>query len=87
MDRFALLLGDDTLRWYAASAKATRGFCGACGSSLFWKPADESYIAVLAGALDPPTGLEIAAHVFVADKADYYELDDDAGQFQQSGHD
>ncbi len=30
------LLADTTLRWYAASAEARRGFCAACGSTLFW---------------------------------------------------
>jgi hypothetical protein len=30
------------LKWYRASDAAERGFCGECGSVLFWK--DEGYI-------------------------------------------
>jgi hypothetical protein len=35
---------------------------------------------VLAGSLDPPTGLGVVAHIFVADMSDYYEITDDAKQ-------
>ena len=40
------------LRWYASSAIARRGFCGECGSSLFWEPMAKDYVAVAAGTLD-----------------------------------
>lgn len=74
LDRFELLSGAHDLAWYSASDRAARGFCRSCGSSLFWKPADGSRISVLAGTLDPPTGLSVAAQVFVDDKSDYYDI-------------
>jgi hypothetical protein len=40
-------------------------------------------MSVLAGALEPPTQLKIGAHIFVADKSDYYEIGDGAPQFEQ----
>lgn len=76
--------GENTLKWYAASEHAKRGFCGTCGSSLFWRPNDGSRVAVLAGSLDPPTGLRVAAHIFTADKSDYYEICDGAPTFDGS---
>jgi len=72
------------LAWYAASEHARRGFCRACGSSLFWEPKGEGYLAVAAGTLREPTGLGAMAHVFTADKGDYYEIDDALLRFEQS---
>ncbi len=71
---------DETLRWYRASDIAKRGFCSACGSFLFWQHNDEDTIAVSVGSLDEPTGLWLAQHIFVADKDDYYDIQDDLPQ-------
>jgi hypothetical protein len=82
--RAALTLhGGDALRWYQASDKARRGFCGTCGSFLFWDPLGQDRIAVAMGALDPPTGLELALHIFVDDKGDYYTIGDGLPQNPQ----
>ncbi len=64
------------LKWYRSSDKARRGFCGECGASLFWEPAAADYTAVAAGTLDPPTGLKLVRHIYVAEKPDYYEIAD-----------
>jgi hypothetical protein len=69
------------LRWYARSARGRSGFCGACGSSLFFEPAGENRLAIAAGSLDQPSGLEILGHEYVADKADYDRIDDDLPAF------
>lgn len=63
-------------KWYRASDFARRGFCPACGSSLFWQRDGSDIIDVAAGALDSPTGLKLLGHIFVADKGDYYEIKD-----------
>ncbi|MEO1106934.1 MAG: GFA family protein [Pseudomonadota bacterium] len=68
---------NDTLKWFEASDIARRGFCGACGSFLFWQHKDEDTISISMGAFDAPTGLHLARHIFVADKGDYYEIRDD----------
>ncbi|MEM8739980.1 MAG: GFA family protein [Pseudomonadota bacterium] len=70
------LTSQDDLRWYRASAVARRGFCGACGSVLFWNPDDEDKISVSLGALKEPHPGYLAKHIFVADKGGYYELND-----------
>ena len=81
--RFRLVSGDKALGWFAASQTANRGFCKECGSSLFWKPNDGSRVSILAGSLDPPTGLTLDHHIFVADKSDYYEIHDGLPQDPQ----
>jgi hypothetical protein len=68
----------DTLAWYRSSDAAERGFCTRCGSSLFWRRTEPGapWTSIMAGTLDPPTGLALAEHIFVADKADYYDIAD-----------
>jgi len=40
----------------------------------------------MAGTLDSPTGLRTAAHIFVDDAGDYYEIDDDLPHFSGGDH-
>ncbi|HEY1961156.1 MAG TPA: GFA family protein [Rhizomicrobium sp.] len=71
------LQGADNIRWFQSSAKVRRGFCAICGSVMFWEPTDRNdFIAVAMGAFDVPTGTQLAKHIFVADKGDYYEIAD-----------
>jgi hypothetical protein len=72
--------GTQHLRWFHASAQARRGFCSSCGSTLFWDPLDRDSIAIAMGAFDGPTQTTLARHVYVADKGDYYVIDDDLPQ-------
>ncbi|QHQ35733.1 GFA family protein [Algicella marina] len=62
--------------WYKSSETARRGFCPACGSSLFWD-GPGSHLSIHAGTLDGETGLQMIGHIFAATKGDYFELGDD----------
>ena len=73
----------DALRWFASSADAERGFCSTCGSVLFWRPFGRDTISVSPGAIDNPTGLRLASHIYVADKGDYYDITDGLPQSAQ----
>jgi len=73
---FELLSGTEQLCWYRSSEMAERAFCATCGSSLFWRPNDHSYMAIMAGAFDQPSGLNLERHVFVKDCADYDRIMD-----------
>jgi hypothetical protein len=68
------------LRWIdspRSDAGARRGFCGECGSSLFWDAPGLRTISIAAGTLDGPTGLRVASHWYVSQAADYYTIPDD----------
>lgn len=79
----ALTVERDTgLAWYRSSDTAERGFCRVCGGNLFWRMLGSKDVSVMAGTLDAPTGLRISKHIFVADKSDYYTLEDGAPQLQ-----
>ena len=72
-----------TLRWYRSSDSAERGFCQRCGGNLFWRPTSpgSDTTSIMAGTVDPPTGLRIIQHIFTADKSDYYQINDGAPQW------
>jgi hypothetical protein len=68
------------LRWVdtpSSDAEARRGFCGECGSSLFWDAPGRQTISIAAGTLDDDNGLRVAGHIYVAGRAGYDELPDD----------
>lgn len=69
--------GDDKVTWFQSSEKVRRGFCGTCGSPLFWDPIFRDWIGVAMGAFEAPTGTRLAKHIFTADKGDYYDIGDD----------
>ena len=72
--------GEDKVSWYQSSDKARRGFCSVCGSSLFWDPLRRDWIGIAMGAFDRPTATQLAIHIFVADKGDYYQIADGVPQ-------
>ncbi|WP_318248214.1 GFA family protein [Xinfangfangia pollutisoli] len=65
---------------YVTPGGGRRGFCPDCGSSLFFRAADGGF-SVEAGCIDSPTGGQLRSHIFVADKGDYYDIDDGLPQF------
>jgi hypothetical protein len=75
-----VLLESGGLRWIASpdsESEARRGFCGDCGSSLFWDAPGRETVSIAAGTLDEPTGLRVRGHVYVSQVGDYYELPED----------
>ena len=75
------LEGADAVTWYKASSFARRGFCGTCGSALFWEAEEGDFISILAGAFDTPLDVRIGRHIFCADKPAFYEIAGDAPQY------
>jgi hypothetical protein len=65
-----------TLKWFQSSQTAERGFCGTCGSNLFWRRFDTDLISIWAGTIDGPTGLRIESQLYPECAGDYYDLPD-----------
>ncbi|MCR9151380.1 MAG: GFA family protein [Rhodobacteraceae bacterium] len=74
----------DGLAEYGTPAGGRRGFCAGCGSSLYFRAADGAF-SVEAGAVRGPTGGTLSAHIFVADKGDWYTLNDGVPQAAGAG--
>ena len=71
--------GAENVTWYRSSEKVRRGFCATCGASLFFDPIDRekhNWTAIAMGTFDTPTETHIKIHIFVAEKGDYYEIND-----------
>jgi hypothetical protein len=67
------------LRWIDSPDSeydARRGFCGECGSGLFWQVPGSERVSIAAGCLDPPTGIATVQQIWVDSVGDYYELDE-----------
>src|ERR1700678_296069 len=69
------LVKQTTLKWYVAVPGFRRGFCGECGSSLFFEEDGGERGSIAAGSLDSPQGLNIVAHIFASEAGDYYPID------------
>ena len=72
---------DGALVWYGSSEPVQRGFCGRCGSSLFFRHgAAEAFEFIAVGTLDDDPGARPEAHIFVASKAPWYTIEDELPQ-------
>jgi hypothetical protein len=80
------LVKAETLKWYVAVPGFRRGFCGECGSSLFFEQPGGERVSIAAGSLDGPHGLKIAAHIFVSEAGDYYQIEPSVPVSQRGDH-
>lgn len=72
----------EALAWYDATKTVQYGFCGSCGSSLFWRTSEQpDKLSIAAGTLDPPTGLTTRTAIFTSDASDYHSLDGTLDEF------
>ncbi|MEZ5790362.1 MAG: GFA family protein [Nitratireductor sp.] len=79
-DSDLVIEGGENITWFAASQHARRGFCGTCGSALFWKQNGKRRDI-------PPSCREFtrredqaqgeAPYILCQDMGDYYTLNDD----------
>lgn len=71
--RADISIADDggALIWYRSSEKVERGFCGHCGSTMFFRRDGADTLAITAGTLDQPTGLKLMMRIFTDEMADY----------------
>ncbi|TML68231.1 MAG: GFA family protein [Actinobacteria bacterium] len=81
-----LEIGDTAdLRWLPSPRSehgADRGFCVRCGASLFWRVPGWDRVSISAGTLDEPSGLHVAAHIWVEQGADWERPADDVPAYR-----
>jgi hypothetical protein len=82
----ALVISGDEVRWYspADDPNVAYGFCGICGSSLFFRggvtDGSNTVTSICAGSIDGPSGLVTEAVWFAANAADHVRLDSRAAE-------
>lgn len=77
-DRFAVMSGEEDIAWYRSTPEARRGFCGRCGSTMFFEGdrwPDEIHIAL--AVMDGPIDRSPGAHVFFDRHVEWIVLGDD----------
>ncbi|MDH3668198.1 MAG: GFA family protein [Paracoccaceae bacterium] len=68
---------DETLVWYRSSDAGERGFCGKCGSSLFWRALGAGNdVAINVSTLPEDHGQQIFEHIWVDDQPGWYDFAD-----------
>jgi len=81
---FRLLSGGDAIARHESSPGVCLAFCRHCGSSLFSeRDSLPDVLRLRLGTLDTPVGARPSAHIFVASKADWYEILDGAPQYAE----
>lgn len=68
------ILEPDAVKWLLSPRSehgAERGFCGRCGSSLFWRVPGAERVSLAAGTLEDASGLHVAAHIWVEQGAEW----------------
>lgn len=80
--QFSLKAGQDLITRYESSSSVFRSFCNVCGSSLFFEAnAEPNQLYVSLGTMDH-CDMKPQTHIFVADKASWYEINDDLPKFE-----
>jgi hypothetical protein len=87
--------GEDLVTFYESSPGTYRGFCRVCGSPIVNKfdersssakrdPAATSRLGIALATLDDDPGVRPDHHIFVANKAPWFEITDGMPQFPES---
>lgn len=80
-ERFMWTRGEDKVRTYESSPGAMRCFCNTCGSALPVTRPGLGNALIPAGGLDSDPRIRPSVHIFVADRAPWFELSDDLPRF------
>jgi len=67
----------DHLKWYVSSDWGKRGFCGECGTHLFWSMKDDSMIVPMVGTLDNISDISFDSEIFIDHKPGFYDFAND----------
>ena len=84
LDAFRLVAGQELIQTYQASPDGYRAtFCRVCGSNAPFASLQYGKAFVPAGLLDDDPGVRPSFHCFVGSKAPWWEITDDARQFEK----
>jgi hypothetical protein len=83
-EEFEIVAGNEALVEFESSLGVHRVFCGVCGSPLFSRRNGSPLpIRIRIGTLDTPVLGKPAAHIFVSDKAEWFDIHDDIPQYPE----
>jgi len=83
-DQFKLVSGESLVSYHETSPDNLRHFCSGCGSPLFkFFPEPPGMMTVRAGTLDSDPGVRPAGHIWVSEKAPWFEIADGLPQYEK----
>lgn len=76
----------DALAWYRSSQWGERGFCGTCGTNLFWRMAEEpdGMLGVSVEAFDEKEDFTLQQHIYIDRKPARYDFADDCRRLTEA---
>jgi hypothetical protein len=78
---FKWVRGEELVTYYESSVGNHRGFCRVCGSPILSRfDQHPAFYGLPLGALDDDPGVKPRRHVFVADKAPWFDITDNLPQ-------
>lgn len=81
--QFHLLTGNDAIKEFESSPGVFRTFCGTCSSPLYTRrTAHPDTLILRVGLLDTRISIKPSMHIFVSDKAEWYDICDGMPQFE-----
>lgn len=81
---FTLTRGAEALREYESSPGKKRCFCTRCGSPIYsYRDAEPRYVVLRMGTVDGDPGTRPTRHIWVSQKAPWYEILDDLPQLAE----
>ena len=94
VEDFRWIEGEELVKYYESSPGFHRGFCGVCGSPIVNRPGPNwrfasiypfamSELGVPLGILDDDAGVRPEHHIFVGNKAPWFEITDDLPQHEE----
>ena len=81
--RFTVNAGKEFLKPYQSSPNKKRYFCSHCGSQIYAHVDGQDEYVVRLGTLDSNPGQKPVRHIFVSEKAPWYDIDKKLDQFNQ----
>lgn len=83
-DKLRITAGKENLAAYESSPQKFRYFCSGCGSPIYSHGEKTKHVvSVRSGTLKDDPGLRVAYHAFVASKAQWVDIHDEAPQFAE----
>jgi hypothetical protein len=81
---FRVVAGDDLVAGFESSPGKVRSFCRRCGSPLWSRRSDDpETVRIRLGLLDDDPGRRPLGHVWVGEKAPWFEITDDLPRWER----
>jgi hypothetical protein len=81
---FRIVRGADAVTEYESSPGKKRCFCSRCASPIYaYRDAEPRFVVLRMGTLDGDTGARATRHIWVSEKAPWYEIHDELPQLAE----